>query len=275
MKNYLLLAGAALIGWGEPAFAAIDCAVPPTCDELGYAYSSAECYEQTILKCPFDDTKVYCSEPIDPYDPVTCKVGSVLYNDLKCYVLAPSGKTAVGIVFDTTKRLAVALDETSSVAWGSSSDFMSTDLIHLSNCNLQSGQYQECQSSGRSNTDAIAASMQNGDLITGDLEDYAANICMRKRDGVEWKPSGTFEDGMSTSLAGPWFMPSISELYTLYSVKDQINDSLSAVGGTPITSSTWSSDEFNNKYAIVIGYDGSTASLEKDKKSNVRCAIDY
>ena len=272
MKQYLLLAGAALIGWGEPAFAAIDCAVPPTCDELGYAYSSAECYEQTILKCPFDDTKVYCSEPKDPYDPVTCRVGSVLYNDLKCYVLAPSGKTAVGIVFDTTKRLAVALDETSSVTWGPTLN----DLPHLSNCNLQSGQYQECQSTGRSNTDAIQASFNATTIL--ELENYAANICMRKRDGVEWDSGfvgGIPVEDVAISIMGPWFMPSISELYTLYSVKDQINDSLSAAGGTPITSSTWSSDEFNNKYAIVIGYDGSTASLEKDKKSNVRCAINY
>ena len=260
MRKYLLLTGAALVGLSGSAYAAIDCAVPPTCEELGYAYPSHWCENQAVLKCPFDQTKVFCGEPEDPYASVTCKVGSVLYNDLKCYNLAPSGKNAIGIVFDTTKRLAIALDEKSSLTWGViTPDSLDSDLLHLNNCNYYTaGDYQKCQSTGKSNTSAIKASVEYRGF---DISKFAANICLTKTTG-----------NLPTES---WFMPSISELYTLYSVKDQINNSLSAVGGTPITSSTWSSDEFDYKYAIVIDRSGFTASLDKDRTSNVRCAIDY
>ena len=39
----------------------------------------------------------------------TCVVYDVLYNDLKCYIANPSGKTAIGVVFDTTNKLAIKL----------------------------------------------------------------------------------------------------------------------------------------------------------------------
>ena len=59
MRKYLLLAGAALIGLGGSAYAAIDCAVPPTCDELGYVMNPDECLTDDVLTCPFDDGKVF------------------------------------------------------------------------------------------------------------------------------------------------------------------------------------------------------------------------
>ena len=35
------------------------CAIPPTCESLGYTMSEADC-EGAVIKCPFDTTKVYC-----------------------------------------------------------------------------------------------------------------------------------------------------------------------------------------------------------------------
>ena len=58
MKKYLLLSLAMAVAL--PAYAALDCATPPTCAELGYIQSEADCAGQFMLKCPFDNTKVFC-----------------------------------------------------------------------------------------------------------------------------------------------------------------------------------------------------------------------
>ena len=36
------------------------CAIAPTCAELGYEQKAADCNGQYMLKCPFDQTKVFC-----------------------------------------------------------------------------------------------------------------------------------------------------------------------------------------------------------------------
>ena len=43
-----------------PAYAALDCTKPPTCEELGYKQTASNCVEQFMLKCPFDETAVFC-----------------------------------------------------------------------------------------------------------------------------------------------------------------------------------------------------------------------
>ena len=58
MKKYLLLSLAMAVAL--PAYAALDCAEPPTCDDLGYTQSASDCAGQFILKCPFDETAVFC-----------------------------------------------------------------------------------------------------------------------------------------------------------------------------------------------------------------------
>ena len=58
MKKYLLLSLAMAVAL--PAYAALDCATPPTCAELGYTQSETDCAGQFMLKCPFDETKVFC-----------------------------------------------------------------------------------------------------------------------------------------------------------------------------------------------------------------------
>ena len=104
MRKYLLMAGAALIGLGGSAYAAIDCAVPPTCDELGYVMNPDECLTDDVLACPFDDGKVFCfrkGRPL-PEEITNCELGSVLYSDMQCYDAHPGGDVIpIGVVFDT------------------------------------------------------------------------------------------------------------------------------------------------------------------------------
>ena len=62
MRKYLLLVGAALLGLSGSAYAAINCATPPTCSELGYTDNSSRCPDNNV-KCPMDTSKVKCLRP--------------------------------------------------------------------------------------------------------------------------------------------------------------------------------------------------------------------
>ena len=48
------------------------CTQAPTCSELGYTKTASECTNKTMLKCPFDQTKIYC-----PSDTETLKTYAV------------------------------------------------------------------------------------------------------------------------------------------------------------------------------------------------------
>ena len=61
MKKLIL--SCSLLALTAPAYAALDCNVLPTCEDLGYAYAVDQCEDQAVLKCPFDNAKVFCGEP--------------------------------------------------------------------------------------------------------------------------------------------------------------------------------------------------------------------
>ena len=252
MRKYLLLAGAALIGLGGSAYAAIDCTVPPTCEELGYAYPADWCEDQAVLKCPFDQTKVFCGEPSSS---VTCKVGSILYNDLKCYNEKPDGKTAIAVVFDTSKKLAVSLDYgKNNIGWGGSG----TDISTLTNCSESN--FSTCGTEGKDNTQKIVSKLGTG-------SNYAAGYCYNKTDG-----------GLAK---GTWFLPSASELKTLYDNKDAVNTTLQTIGGAtiPTTGIYWSSTEASSTNALLLALANGLVYLSPKSNSNrlhyTRCAVAY
>ena len=255
MRKYLLLTGAALIGFSGAAYAAIDCAVPPTCDELGYAYTADDCTGQSTLKCPFDQTKLYCTEPGGKQaTAVTCTVGAILYDDLKCYDEAPSGKTAIGVVFDHNKKLAIALDHKNYIKWGVSGiDISGLDICSPSN-------YSTCGTDGKDNTQKIVSASGTG-------SDYAAGYCYNKTDGGLAKDS--------------WFLPSMSELKTLYANKTAVNAGLTKAGGTALPGQYyyWSSTESSSNDALSLGLNnGRVYSSYKGistSGSYVRCAVAY
>ena len=77
MKKYILTALIVAFMAPDFVFAQANCKVMATCEELGYIYESGNtdpskpCYGLSELKCPFDQTKVYCKA----YEVVPCKVG--------------------------------------------------------------------------------------------------------------------------------------------------------------------------------------------------------
>ena len=62
MKKYLLLSLAMVVAL--PSYAALDCATPPTCDELGYTQTETDCAGKFMLKCPFSDEDFFCGGEI-------------------------------------------------------------------------------------------------------------------------------------------------------------------------------------------------------------------
>ena len=263
MRKYLLLAGAALIGLGGSAYAAINCAVPPTCDELGYVMNPDECLTDDVLTCPFDDGKVFCfrkGRPL-PGETTNCELGSVLYSDMQCYDAHPGGDVIpIGVVFDTSKRLAIQRQVSSSLRWVRSGA-VSWDIADLDNCGDLGLSYQYCEIDGKSNTQKIVAQLGS------DKSDYAAGYCYNLTDGDTPK--------------GSWFLPSMSELKTLYDNKETVKTALKTIGGETIPSGGhyWSSTEYNSGLALTLYL--SNGDVDTDHKSTyygtyyTRCAIAY
>ena len=221
---------------------ATSCAVPPTCEQLGYKMKVDDCGENPVLRCPFalsDDNQVYCTESAQNQ---VVSVGAILYGDGTVASGLVTGKTPIGIVFDTANRLAVALtDINSSGSAGSSTMIWSTsyyDIPALGNCT----DLTTCGVDGRANTTAI---LNCGSSCGTTPAATATN---------SYEPSGCSKDFCKKTK---WFLPSMRDLITLYNAKSYVNASLSLTassGAKTLTESYyWSSTEGSNYSAWRLG----------------------
>ena len=192
-----------------PAVNAQNCVNSSRCDELGYTKTTTDCAGLDTLVCPFDENKVFCV-----FSEKSCEVGDILYKNKKCYVKAIDGKTAIAIVFDTEKRLAMALDE-ATLEWGGYGKEIGSAARGTS---------------GKSNTAAILAYGE-----ANNIKYPAAEFCNT------YSTAGT--------NAGDWFLPSMEELESLAANYIVVNEKLMTIAGkTTISekSSYWSSSELSN-----------------------------
>ena len=212
-----------------------DCKPAPDCADLGFAQNAADC-SGDALKCPWDLTKAACKAGVQP---ATCVVGAILGGDQLCYKdKLPDNVKPVGIVFDTTNKLAVALtDINSSGSAGSSTMIWSAnyyDIPALGNC-TSSTDLTTCGVDGRANTTAI---LNCGSSCGTTPAATATN---------SYEPSGCSKDFCKKTK---WFLPSMRDLITLYNAKSYVNASLSLTassGATTLTESYyWSSTEYDN-----------------------------
>ena len=240
-KSALILSGVLGTFFSTSAIAALNCTASPDCASLGYTMSAADCTDGIKVACPTDTSKVFCKT----VQPVTCIVGSILGGDQFCYKdKLPDGVKPVGIVFDTTNKLAVALtDINSSGSAGSSTMYWSTnyyDIPALGNC-TSSTDLTTCGVDGRANTTAI---LNCGSSCGTTPAATATN---------SYEPSGCSKDFCKKTK---WFLPSIRDLITLYDAKSYVNTSLSLTassGATILTESYyWSSTEFSSDYAWIL-----------------------
>ena len=220
---------------------ATSCAVPPTCEQLGYKMKVDDCGENPVLRCPFalsDDNQVYCTESAQNQ---VVSVGAILYGDGTVASGLVTGKTPVGIVFDTTNKLAVALtDINSSGSAGSSTMMWATgyyDIPTLGNCT----DLTTCGVDGRANTTAI---LNCGSSCGTTPAATATN---------SYEPSGCSKDFCKKTK---WFLPSMRDLITLYNAKSYVNASLSLTassGAKTLTESYyWSSTEYLSNGAWLL-----------------------
>ena len=84
------------------------CAVPPTCESLGYDKFADECRGLAQLKCPFDQSKYFCTAYRNAGEGEPIAVGDIAYSDGTYSAVPIPSKTPVGVVFNTS-GLVIAL----------------------------------------------------------------------------------------------------------------------------------------------------------------------
>ncbi len=259
MKKNLLIAGAMLLIMTAFSFnkaQAQTCVMPPSCEDLGYKQTEADCEGlDIVLKCPTDMTKMACLGSSESQD---VSVGAILYGDGTVASGLVAGKKPIGIVFDVFNRFALALT-TEKMYWSDSS----CDTPNLENCESNDKDPKTtCGIDGRANTDAILASTCNGTT-------YAANAAN------DYQPDGCTADFCQK---GKWFLPSYRDLHTIYSFKSVVNNSLTLLSAAMIGGEYWSSTEFDSDWAMTYCMSDSCWSnghTKYDSKNIVRPVLAF
>ena len=245
------------------------CTKPETdCAKLGYTKSVSQCSDG-YLKCPYNSAAVFC-EIKEDIKPATCVVGAILGGDQLCYKdKLPDNVKPVGIVFDTTNKLAVALtDINSSGSAGSSTMIWSAnyyDIPALGNC-TSSTDLTTCGVDGRANTTAI---LNCGSSCGTTPAATATN---------SYEPSGCSKDFCKKTK---WFLPSMRDLITLHNAKSYVNASLSLTSSSGATAlkegGYWSSTEYSGNNAWLLRMDGRKSNTLKiiNNQLYVRPVVKY
>ena len=174
--------------------------------------------------------------------PKTCKVGDVLYSDLKCYDETPSGLTAIAVVFDTENRLAISKEER-LLYWG--------EDVMVAGCGVLNP--MDCTLDGKELTKKVVDGY-------GNSSDYAAGYC------YNYTTEGTKK--------GDWFLPNIKELYELYKVKGVIG--LAPSKPSIMGYQAWSSIVTDDDDAYALDMDrGRYFYTAKRGRHYVYCAIKF
>ena len=228
LKKILLLSLIGFIFNGNISMAT-DCTKTNDCTSMGFTKSENQCSTtDSIVRCPLDKSKVICiSKDIGDLAIPCNKVGYILYGDGKCYMSAyiPAGIKPIGIIFDTSNRLALALSDVKQdgsygaerMKWSSASCL----TPNLETCKIDSPVSTTCAVDGRINTNAILDSTCNGTT-------YGANAANN------YQPINCVE---GFCQKGKWFLPSIRDLNNISKNRSEINkvlETLSSYGSSLI-----------------------------------------
>ena len=268
MRKFLLYSSAlAVLGLSGMAEAA--CIQTPTCSSLGYT-STSSCTGG--VKCPFgnywnctasdlNDKITELEKTIEDVqqnsdnqnvETETCKVGDILFSDMSCAANPVSGKTPIGVIFDSTNNWAIGLNEAEK-SWG---DY-------------------------RSDIPGIPGFFDVSDSVTDfrGLNNTLVAIEYCKQEGIEC-PAFEYVNTYKTegTQAGDWYLPAAGQFNTIYEIKGILNRALEKIGGTKLgTGSYWSSSEqSDNRYAWILGfYNGSVDYNYKYSSYYVRPALAF
>ena len=248
MRKILLYSSAlVLLSCGAEAA----CIQTPTCSSLGYD-SSSSC--EGGIKCPFGNawncTASDLSNKITELekqiteiinngggssgtttpDYTNCTVGAILYSDMTCNTNVVASKTPIGVVFDTTNHLAIALD-TKTLQWS----IESFDVPTLSNITSESAVTGDWQ--GKNNTRLVLEYCKTNEKSCPAFE-YVNS----------YKTEGT--------KAGDWYLPALGELKVIFVNTNVLDSVLGKIGGTKLQPYVhWSSSENSSSRAWGMDFD--------------------
>ncbi len=158
MKNYkysMIFTGALFLLVSSPEVRAFNCVQSPDCASLGYTKNATDCKDKVAVKCPTDNTKVFCKDEVAVQAPLP-----ILYGDGTVTKELVAGKNPIGVVFDESNKLALALTDvkkdgtpgSEGLHWSIKYD---DDIGSLLNCSSAAEVSSSCAVDGRSNTDKI------------------------------------------------------------------------------------------------------------------------
>ena len=263
-----LLTGIGMMCFSTQSFAS-NCSLAPDCASLGYTKSSSDCNGLDTIKCPFNTSKVFCVEAADKEVQTETLI---VYGDGTVSNKILTDKTPMGIVFDESKRLAVALtfvdkngkpDSDGNMPWSSSY----CDIPNLVNCPIDPNEVLLCGTDGRANTNAILANSCNGTTYAADaVNAYAPSGCVA-----------------NFCQQGKWFLPSYKELDDMANMRPKINNTLKLLRSKWTTYDVhdnwyWTSTEraSSDVWAYNVTYTGWNAAYGKTHDWNsVRPFVKY
>ena len=104
-KNCKLTIGAMLLlttAFSVAEVRAQTCVVPPTCEGLGYDKTASDCGGLAKLRCPFDDSKYFCTAYMNPDGSAPIAVGDIAYSDGTYSAVPIPSKIPVGVVVNSS-----------------------------------------------------------------------------------------------------------------------------------------------------------------------------
>ena len=255
MRKFLLYSSALVVSGLLSSTAEAGCIQTPSCSSLGYTSTTA-C--EGGLKCPWGNAW-FCNVGGGSSTPdySNCKIGDILYSDMTCNANVVASKTPIGVVFDTTNHLAIALD-TEQKTW-SDEDF---DVPTLSNYTISAeGSAAEADWQGKNNTRLV-------------LEYCKANgkSCPAFEYVNSYKTEGT--------KTSDWYLPAEGELCTIYGNMGVLNTALEKIAGSKLPSQRhWSSTENTYSTAWTKDFDNGNSSnylgSGKDNSNYIRPVLKF
>lgn len=213
---------------------------------------------KTAANCSTDGTKYKLDSCTSGYTKSgnTCvkqnssQIGNILYSDMSTSSSVISGKTPIGIVLDSEKKLAIALNEVQK-AW-------STEYFDITNLTNQSNAKTDWN--GKSNTQTIISYCKTN-----------SKSCPAAEYANAYTTTGT--------SAGNWYLPAGAELNAIFENRDVLNTALDKVSKTKLDAGNngyqyWSSSEVAANYAQMQSYT-SGYNQYKTVTNYVRPVINY
>ena len=185
------------------------CIQTPSCSSLGYSSTTA-C--EGGLKCPWGNAW-FCptsseSGGEETPDYGTCQIGDILFSDKTCNPTLLDNKSPIGVVFDDTLNLAIALDTQNST--------YAKDSFIVSGVPSYENQSQaEADLNGKENTQKTLEYCQSKQISCPAFEYVNSYIT-----------AGT--------QVGDWYLPALGELKKIYTVLNILNRTLLKIGGTEL-----------------------------------------